>query len=385
MNESISVSALNRYVKLLLETDEILSQVWVEGEISGLVIHQRSGHMYFTLKDSEAAVKSVMFRSSASRLRFIPQDGMQIVARCRVSLYERDGAFQLYVEELIPRGVGGAAEQLRQLTEKLEREGLFDPDRKRPLVRYPKKIAVVTSESGAAFHDIVSVIGRRWPFTTLVLYPVNVQGALAVQSMLDALAHIARDSSVDEVILTRGGGSKEDLWIFNEESLVRAIAALDRPLLSAVGHEIDTTLVDCVADMRAATPSAAAELAVPDAQGMLQFARNQFERTDQLVRLTLTNASDTLQTAREALQAQAAAPFERQRERLDRTAAYCEAVSPLNVVMRGYSIAMLGDRVISSVSDASTGDRLSLRMRDGQIHCAVERIETENEEPEHGI
>ncbi len=378
MNESICVSALNRYVKLLLETDEVLSQIWVEGEISGLVAHSRSGHLYFTLKDAAASVKAVMFRSYAARLRFIPQNGMQIAARCRVSLYERDGAFQLYVEDILPKGAGDAAAQLRRLSEKLEREGLFAPERKRPLPAFPRRIAVVTSESGAAIRDVQSVASRRWPFARLELYPVNVQGMFAVEGILDAFRRIAAQPGIDEVLLTRGGGSKEDLWIFNDESLVRAAAALPQPLVSAVGHEIDVTLVDCVADLRAATPSAAAELMLPDAAAMLASARvGLAEMKAGLLRL-VGEGQTRLAACAEPLRAFAAAPFAGQQQRLEHAAAYCDALSPLKVVLRGYTVAMLqSGRVLSSVEGVAAGDKLGLRLRDGRLHCTVDRVEKE--------
>ncbi|MEG1984934.1 MAG: exodeoxyribonuclease VII large subunit [Oscillospiraceae bacterium] len=378
MKESISVSALNRYVKVLLETDEVLCQVWVEGEISGLVLHQKSGHMYFTLKDNDAAVKCVMFKGFASRLRFVPEDGMKIVARCKVSLYERDGAFQLYIEDLIPLGAGTVAQELKKLTEKLEREGLFAAERKRPLVQFPKKIAVITSSSGAAFQDIINVMGRRYPFVGIVLYPVNVQGILAVKSIVEAIAQINDDDTVDEVIIARGGGSKEDLWIFNDESLVRAACSLNKPLISAVGHEIDTTLIDYVSDRRAPTPSAAAEIAVPDAAGMFNYALNLFESIKQSVSGRLTEERDSINTLKMSFKHLTDNPFVKQRDILARQASLCDALSPLNVILRGYSIAMLGIKSINSVNQVSIGDIIDLKMSDGYLKCDVREIIGEN-------
>ncbi|MEG1650976.1 MAG: exodeoxyribonuclease VII large subunit [Oscillospiraceae bacterium] len=378
MKESISVSALNRYVKVLLETDEVLCQVWVEGEISGLVLHQKSGHMYFTLKDNEAAVKCVMFKGFASRLRFVPEDGMKIVARCKVSLYERDGAFQLYIEDLIPLGAGTVAQELKKLTEKLEREGLFAAERKKPLVQFPKKIAVITSSSGAAFQDIINVMGRRYPFVGIVLYPVNVQGILAVKSIVEAIAQINDDDTVDEVIIARGGGSKEDLWIFNDESLVRAACSLNKPLISAVGHEIDITLIDYVSDRRAPTPSAAAEIAVPDAAGMFNYALNLFESIKQSVSGRLTEERDSINTLKMSFKHLTDNPFVKQRDILARQVSLCDALSPLNVILRGYSIAMLGIKSINSVNQVSIGDIIDLKMADGYLKCDVREIIGEN-------
>lgn len=369
--ESISVSALNRYVKLLLESDEILSQLWIEGEISNLVVHRKSGHMYFSLKDADASVKAVMFRGCAERLRFVPEDGMRVVARCKVSLYERDGAFQIYCEDLTPLGVGTAQAQLQALAEKLGKEGLFAPERKRPLAVNPKVIAVVTSSSGAAVRDIIQVAARRNPFVTLRIYPVNVQGIYAARSIIGAIGRINASEDVDEVIISRGGGSKEDLWIFNDENLVRAACTLRVPFISAVGHEIDTTLLDHAADLRAPTPSAAAELAVSDASQRLRYAVNVYERT----RLTLTKGMEERETAlselRLGFRSLSKNYYAAREEKLEAAAALCRALDPLSVLLRGYSVAMLGGHAISSVEHAKIGDTIELKLADGILGCEV--------------
>ena len=257
-----SVSDVNRYLKDLLAGEPLLQGISVRGEISNFKQYP-SGHCYFTLKDTNSALKCVMFRSRAQYLRFLPQNGMQVVAGGSIAVYERDGVYQLYVDNLIPEGTGDLALAFEQLKEKLAAEGLFDPARKQPLPAFPKKIGVVTSSAGAVLRDIYRVSKRRWPGIQLVLYPVQVQGEGAAEQIARGIDFFAEEYAVDVIIAGRGGGSMEDLWAFNEEPVVRAIAACPVPLISAVGHETDFTLADFAADVRAATPSQAAELAVP--------------------------------------------------------------------------------------------------------------------------
>ena len=264
MAEVISVSALNRYVKMRLDADDVLFDLALRGEIANFVQNARSGHCYFTLRDDACSVKAVMFRSDAARLAFRPQEGMRVVVRCRATLYERDGAFQLYVNAMFPDGMGAAQLALEQLKEKLAKEGLFDPEHKKPLPAFPQCIGVVTSKTGAALQDIRNVIGRRWPAAKLLLCPVTVQGFEAAQQVADAIRRLDQRKDVDEIVVARGGGSREDLWVFNAEVIARAAFRCKKPLISAIGHEIDYTILDFVADQRAPTPSAAAELAVPD-------------------------------------------------------------------------------------------------------------------------
>ena len=273
MAEVISVSALNRYVKTLLDANDLLFDLALRGEIANFVQNARSGHCYFSLRDETASVKAVMFRSDARRLGFRPEEGMKVVVRCRVTLYERDGAFQVYVNDMFPDGIGSAQLAFEQLKAKLDQEGLFAPEHKKPLPQFPRCIGLVTSKTGAALQDIRNVIGRRWPAVKLLLCPVNVQGFEAADEIAAAIDRLDKSGRVDEIIVARGGGSREDLWVFNAERIARAAYRCKTPLISAIGHEIDFTILDFVADQRAPTPSAAAELAVPD---RAEYARKLF-------------------------------------------------------------------------------------------------------------
>ena len=264
MAEVISVSALNQYVKTLLDANDILFDLALRGEIANFVQNSRSGHCYFSLRDEASSVKAVMFRSDARRLGFRPEEGMKVIVRCRATLYERDGAFQVYVNDMFPDGIGSAQLAFEQLKAKLEQEGLFAPEHKKPLPAYPKCIGIVTSKTGAALQDIRNIISRRWPAVRLLLCPVNVQGFEAAKEIAAAIDRLDKSGEVDTIIVARGGGSREDLWVFNAEIIARAAYRCKTPLISAIGHEIDFTILDFVADQRAPTPSAAAELAVPD-------------------------------------------------------------------------------------------------------------------------
>ena len=258
-------------MRSVIESDEILRSVLVRGEISNFSLYRKSGHMYFTLKDGQSSVKAVMFRSDAEKLNFIPEDGMNVIVSARVSVFERDGVYQLYVSDIIPDGIGAQMVAFFQLKEKLEKEGLFDDDRKKQLPRFPKKIAVATSPSGAALQDILSVTGRRYPIADIEIYPCVVQGTESAESVIRAVNYFNRKNDADVLIIARGGGSYEDLASFNDERLARTIANSNIPIISAVGHESDFTIADFVADMRAPTPSAAAEIAVPDISEITDF------------------------------------------------------------------------------------------------------------------
>ena len=271
MANVISVTALNRYVKSILESDAVLTDIALRGEVSNFTNHYKTGHFYFTLKDEKCAVKAVMFRSYAQQLSFVPENGMRVIVRCRVSLFERDGAFQVYVEDLFPDGLGAMQMAFEQLKARLEREGLFAPEHKKPLPRHPRRIGLVTSRTGAAIQDILNVTRRRCPGMEFVLCPVNVQGAEAAPGIVRAIQVLGARDDIDVIIVARGGGSREDLWVFNDEAIARAAYACRVPLVSAIGHEIDFCILDFVADLRAPTPSAAAELATPDMWGELAF------------------------------------------------------------------------------------------------------------------
>ena len=270
MAQYIQIHELNAYVRQLLEQSEPLSQLIVCGEVSNFTRHYKSGHLYFTLKDETASVKAVMFRDKARLLGFQPQNGMQVLAYGRATLYERDGAFQIYVDFMRPFGAGAAQMAFDALRKKLEAEGLFAPEHKRPLPAMPRCIGVVTSKTGAALQDVCHVITRRWPLTRLLLAPVSVQGLEAEQSIVDGIRALDADARPEVILVTRGGGSKEDLWVFNSERIARAAYGCRKPVVSAVGHEIDYTILDYVADVRAPTPSAAAELCVPDRRQVIQ-------------------------------------------------------------------------------------------------------------------
>ena len=262
--QALSVRQLNLYVRSLLEGDVRLNDVLVAGELSNFKNHYASGHLYFTLKDNDAAIRCVMFRFNAARLKFEPRDGMAVILRGKVSVYEKDGQYQFYAEDMMPDGIGDIALAFEQIKEKLQNEGLFDEDSKRPIPKFPRRIAVVTSDTGAAVRDIMNILSRRWKPAQAVLCPVAVQGENAVPDMLNTLDRLYKLSGIDLIIIGRGGGSIEDLWAFNSEELARKIYEAPVPVISAVGHETDFTICDFVADLRAPTPSAAAELAVPD-------------------------------------------------------------------------------------------------------------------------
>lgn len=398
----ITITQLNRYVKSLLEGDANLAAVYIGGEISNFTNHYKSGHLYMSLKDEGAVVKAVMFRAYASKLQFKPENGMKVIVKARVSLYEKDGAFQIYIEEMQPDGVGALQIAYEQLKARLSAEGLFDESRKLPLPRYPTRVGVITSPTGAAVRDILNVLGRRFPLAQVIFTPVLVQGEGAPAQLVDAVRRFNAQKAADVLIIGRGGGSIEELWAFNDEAVARAVAASRIPVISAVGHETDFTICDFAASVRAPTPSAAAELAVPD-QAQLR------QRLAQLYRLAshgVTTAVEQRQKALEALRGKRclATPLfyvEEQAMRLDyltrafagaaqvclsradrRLAAVSgklDALSPLKVLSRGYSIPYSGEKVVKSVADVRTGDELTLRVADGAIHCAVTATESKAE------
>lgn len=394
MTEPISVTALNQYVKGLLDRDRLLSQVLVRSEISNYKVYP-SGHHYFSLKDAESSVRCVMFRREAASLRFRPENGMKVVVSGRVSVFPRDGVYQLYCSHMMPDGVGELAFAFERLKERLHREGLFDPARKKPLPAYPRTIALVTSPAGAAVRDMIRILGARWPMAKVLVVPVRVQGEGAAQEIAQALDLVNACRMAEVIITGRGGGSMEDLWAFNEETVARAIARSEIPVISAVGHEPDVTIADFVADLRASTPSNGAERAVPH-QGEVRDTLAHWDAR-------LQRAMDqTLQRRREQLDRARSSPFlqsplrsiqekrllldyqqqrlvhgmERQvqasRERAGRLAASLEALSPFRVLGRGYSIAQKEDgTVLSSIEQVTAGEGLSLRLADGLVTCTA--------------
>ena len=388
-----SVSDVNRYLKDLLAREPLLSGLSVRGEISNFKQYP-SGHCYFTLKDANSALKCVMFRSRAQYLRFLPQNGMQVVAGGTISVYERDGVYQLYVDSLMPEGTGDLALAFEQLKKKLSAEGLFDPSRKQPLPAFPKKIGVVTSPAGAVLRDIYRVSKRRWPSVQLVLYPVQVQGEGAAEQIARGIDFFAEEYAVDVIIAGRGGGSMEDLWAFNEEPVVRAIAACPVPLISAVGHETDFTLADFAADVRAATPSQAAELAVPDRAEVKRQVEN---LTSQLTRQMRREIDLRRQHLDHVLQSrvmrQPQSMLAERRQRLDFLLAGLQntakqelqnkshglklllnrlaAINPAAVLGRGYGIVTKQDKLVSSITAVEIDDEIQLSLTDGSLKARV--------------
>ena len=399
----LSVTQLNTYIKSLLDGDANLSNLFIRGEISNFKRHS-SGHLYLTLKDENSRLPAVMFRFNAMKMRFMPQDGMQVIARGRISVYDRDGRYQLYIEEMHPDGVGDLSVAYEQLKDKLAAEGLFAQEHKKPLPPYPQRVGVITSATGAAVHDIITVLARRYPVANLILCPVHVQGTEAAGEICEALDRFNRQRAADVIILGRGGGSIEDLWAFNEESIARAVYRSEIPVISAVGHETDFTSCDFVADVRAATPSAAAELAVPDLRELkARLAGFQIKMTSDLsalleakkVRLSLVSAFQCFKNPMYAIENrrqrldESATAFESairsgltaKRDKLSAAAASLELLSPLKVLARGYSIASGADgQVIRSIKDTQKGEPIVLRVTDGRVFCSVDRVAPPMEE-----
>ena len=395
MNEPISVTALNQYVKGLLDRDRLLGQVYVCGEVSNYKRYP-SGHHYFSLKDAESSIRCVLFRGNAASLRFQPENGMKVVVSGRVSVYPRDGAYQLYCTRMTPDGVGELALAFEQLKNKLHRAGLFDPARKQPLPAYPKRIALVTSSAGAAVRDMIRILGARWPMAEVLVVPVRVQGEEAAGEIAAALDLVNAMDLADLIITGRGGGSMEDLWAFNEEIVAQAIFRSRLPVISAVGHEPDVTISDYVADRRASTPSNAAELAVPDQEELRQTLDHLYHRLDRAMDRRLRERQDALarlgsspflrsplQAVREKRMAldlcrqRLIRAMERKtgetRQTIGRLAAALDALSPFKVLGRGYAISYTEDgAVLTSVRQAKAGDPVDLRVSDGTLHCRVE-------------
>ena len=389
-----SVTQVNQYIKGLLDRDGALAGLFVRGEISNYKCYP-SGHHYFSLKDAEGAIRCVMFRREAAGLRFRPENGMKVVAFGRVTVFPRDGQYQLYCSQLTPDGVGELHIAFEQLKEKLYREGLFDQAHKKPIPRFPKRIALITSAAGAAVRDMLRILGARWPLAEAAVIPVRVQGAEAPGELCAAIAWANRHKVADLIITGRGGGSMEDLWAFNDEGVARAIYASEIPVISAVGHEPDVTISDFVADLRAATPSNAAELAVPDQNEISVWLAQTEGRMAQAVSRRLERARKELEQAgrcralrepmsyvddkrmlldyqRERLAHGLTGALGREKEHFARLAASLDALSPLKVLGRGYAIPEREDgTVLRSARAARPGDRLALRLCDGEISCEV--------------
>ena len=389
-----TVSQVNQYIKELLDGNGMLSGIYIRGEISNYKMYP-SGHHYFSLKDEGGAIRCVMFRREASTLRFCPENGMKVVAFGRVTVFPRDGQYQLYVNTLTPDGVGDLYVAFEQLKAKLFAEGLFDPAQKKPIPHYPRRIALVTSTAGAAVRDMLRILKARWPMAQVAIVPVRVQGAEAPGEIAAALGWVNRLGSADLIITGRGGGSMEDLWAFNEEIVARAIYASQIPVISAVGHEPDVTIADFVADLRAATPSNAAELAVPDQNDVRGSLAHLSARMNHAVFRRLEELSSSLEhlSSKRALQNPVnyiedrrvlldyqrtrlahglSGVLNRERQRFARLAAALDAMSPLKVLGRGYAIPRREDgTVVRSKGDVTAGDTVHLRVADGEIPCVV--------------
>ena len=392
--QALSVTQVNLYIKEVIARDDILCDVLVKGELSNFKAHS-SGHMYMSLKDESGVMRAVMFRSAASKLLFKPQNGMKVVAHGRISVYERDGQYQLYIDDMQQEGQGDLYVAYEQLKAKLAAEGLFAPEHKMPLPKYPKKVGVVTAPTGAAIRDIINVLTRRFSYADIVLYPVLVQGENSAASIVGAIEYFNRNRCADVLIVGRGGGSIEDLWSFNEEIVARAIYNSEIPIVSAVGHEIDFTISDFVADLRAPTPSAAAELVVPSQIELAEKFNNVYRRMYQQAMRAIENRRlrvnacsdrpvfknpiqkienaqqrlDNLSYMLETAYKNGAAEKKRQ---LAECAAKLEGLSPLGTLARGYSVAKGKDgKVIRSVSQVCGGDMISVRVSDGEITAQV--------------
>ena len=390
----LSITQLNEYIRGKMDTDPLLNQVAVRGEISNYKLYP-SGHHYFTLKDEASALRCVLFKGNAARLRFRPENGMKILAMGRVSVFPRDGAYQLYCTALAMDGVGDLYAAFEQMKKKLEAQGLFDPSHKKPIPRYPGTIGIVTSSAGAAIHDMLRILGKRYPLTRVRLFPVRVQGAGASQEIAAAIRYANYYHLADVLIVGRGGGSMEDLWAFNEEPVAYAIYESEIPVISAVGHEPDVTISDFVADLRAATPSNAAELAVPDQDGLRQSL-------DQMTSAMAGNLSRQLKAARQHLNALACASvlqdpgayIAQQRKNMEflknRLAAAqnqsvaqkqqryiaavskLDAMSPLKVLTRGYSVTQTeSGEIVRSAGQVKAGDRVHIRVSDGSMTAKI--------------
>ena len=398
----LAVTEVNERVKALLDEEPVLRNVYVRGELSNYKMYP-SGHHYFTMKDPEGALRCVMFKSAAGKLRFRPENGMKVIAHGRVSVFPRDGAYQLYCSSLTPEGAGDLALAFEQLKARLYQEGLFDPDHKKPLPAYPQTIAIVTSGAGAAVHDMIRILRRRYPIAKVVLLPVRVQGAEAPPEIAGAIRYADKWKIGDVIITGRGGGSMEDLWAFNDERVARAIYACETPIISAVGHEPDVTISDFVADARASTPSNAAEIAVPDQVELLRWLRGAEDRMVQsqqqqleLLRRRLETLAEKRcmvdQTAciqdkrmellhlQQRLGDRSAALLARKRERFSTLAAALDAMSPLKVLGRGYAVARdASGRILKSYRDAAPGEQVSVNLSEGGFIATVEHTYKEEQ------
>lgn len=393
----LTVTQLNEYVKMLLDRNQMLASVYIKGEISNFVNH-RTGHFYFTLKDEGGTLRAVMFKGSNSKLKFLPENGMKVIVHGRVSGFVKSGDYQLYADDMEPDGIGSLYIRYEQLKRKLEAEGLFDASRKRRLPKIPSRVGIITSPTGAAIRDMINVTGRRFPFAKIILYPSLVQGDSAPAQLIRALDYFNETDSADVIIIGRGGGSIEDLWAFNNEELARAVAASRIPVISAVGHETDFTICDFAADMRAPTPSAAAEIAVPDTKELkrkfsnviskmelslirkLEVLKRRFETAAKSRALSspkymIEDKRMILLNTLERLDNSFAMNFEKKKQQFALGTAKLEALNPMSVISRGYSAVFLGDgTLVKSVNQVSLGEEFSFKTGDGEVGAVVTSV-----------
>ena len=415
---AITVTQLNKYIKNLLETDINLSQVSVKGEISNFKLHS-SGHCYMTIKDETAQIRAVMFKTYASALKFTPENGMKITATGKISVYERDGQYQMYIFAMQPDGLGDLHVEYEKLKAKLTAEGIFDPAHKKPIPKIPKAIGVVTSPTGAAIRDIINVATRRYPLAEIIVCPVLVQGENSAKQIANAIEYMNREKIADVLIVGRGGGSIEDLWSFNEEVVAYAIYNSEIPIISAVGHETDFTIADFAADLRAPTPSAAAELAVPSVlelkanistylNRMLMVTKqtidlkrsivagfslkspidyinqnrlrtdNAMQKISNIVTESVIRSRNKTDVYSQKINNVAENMFSEKSKQLTVNVAKLDALSPLKVMTRGYSVALSKDNILKSVDNVCKGDEITVKLADGTLDCTVENINKEN-------
>ena len=398
MENVFTVTELNRYVKTILDADDALFDLTLCGEVANFVQNARSGHCYFSLRDDQATVKAVMFRREAQRLAFRPEEGMRVVVRCRATLYEQGGAFQVYVTDMFPDGIGSAQLALEQLKKKLFAEGLFDPDAKQPLPAQPKCIGLVTSKTGAVLQDIRNVLTRRWPLVKVLLYPVSVQGFEAAEQVAKGIDFLGKQPNVDVIIVARGGGSREDLWVFNAECIARAAFRCPIPLISAIGHEIDTTILDYVADQRAPTPSAAAELAVPDQakirqqlcnfgesmqrimQNRIALCYNEFAEfalcfSENPCQQSIAVRRESIVDTQRKLSQQMQQLYHQKQKNLLHCAALTDSLSPYRTLARGYTLLQDDKGHCVKINQIHAGDTVHVVGQDKILRCFVQDTE----------
>ncbi len=401
MADIISVSELNKYVKTLLESDAVLYDIAISGEISNFTNHFKTGHFYFSLKDNKSSVKAVMFKIYSQNLNFLPENGMSVIVRGQISLFERDGAFQIYVDYMTPDGIGAMQLAYEQLKARLEEEGLFAIEHKKMLPQMPKCIGLVTSKTGAAIQDIFNVANRRNPNSHFLLCSVNVQGQKAQNGIANAIKTLDESKKCDVIIVARGGGSKEDLWVFNSEIIARAAYNCKIPVVSAIGHEIDFCILDFVSDLRAPTPSAAAELVVPDMNSELEHILNTAKNIENMMQYTLQNCynkiddikssnilknaqiitqiyGEKLESSKNNLNNIINLKINNASKTLKQNAKLLTSLNPYDVLARGYAFAKKDNETLRTYKQVDVGDEVFVKLHEGGIKCSITQIESDD-------